>query len=97
MPAHRLSLITSWPVDGVRVAPKHLGRLRSQVAVVRALADEVDRLSRAGDADAPGDQLVEEMARLGCRLLETAGTLAEAQPAEDSVVVALRSPSTTRA
>ena len=65
-----------------------LERLRSQTAVVRALVDHVEHLSRARDADATADRLIEEIARLGCRLLETAETLAEWQHPEDSGVFA---------
>jgi hypothetical protein len=60
--------------------------------VVRALADRIEHLSRAGDADEIGDQLIEEMARLGCRLLEAAGSLAGATHLEDSGTFA-RAPS----
>jgi hypothetical protein len=75
--------------DGRLEAELRLGRLRSQAAVVRALADHVEHLSRAGDSDGIGDQLIEEMARLGCRLIEAAGTLAGSHP-EDSGVFARR-------
>jgi hypothetical protein len=70
--------------------PKHLplAALRSQVAVVRALADEVDSLSRLGDADGLPDQLIEELARLGCRLLDQASVLAGTVRPEDSGVFA---------
>jgi hypothetical protein len=63
-----------------------LVNLRSQAAVVRTLADQVEQLSRAADFDGLGGQLVEEMARLGCRLLEAAAALADASPVEDSGV-----------
>lgn len=69
-------------------AELRLGRLRSQVAVIRALADHVERLSRVEGADGVGDQLIEEMARLGYRLIEAAGTMAGSQPPEDSGVFA---------
>jgi hypothetical protein len=62
--------------DGQLVAELRLTRLRSQVAVVRALADHVDYLARPADAEGLGNQVVEEMARLGCRLLEAAGAFA---------------------
>ncbi len=91
MPAPILSLVTSGSGDDGRTPAKHLGPLRVQAAVIRALADEVECLSRAGEADGLGDQLIEEMARLGCRLLETAGTLATPPPPEDSGVFARRS------
>lgn len=51
-----------------------IARARSQVAAARALVDQVDRLSLATDAHG----LVEGMARLGCRLIEVAGSLAHA-------------------
>ena len=60
--------------------------LRAQVAFVRTLADQVEQVSRAADVDALGTQMVEEMARLGCRLLEAAAALADASPVEDSGV-----------
>jgi hypothetical protein len=78
--------------DGRLVAELRLARLRSHAAVVRTLADQVEYLSRSGDADGIGDQLIEEMAQLGCRLLETAAALARSQAAEDSGVFA-RGPS----
>jgi hypothetical protein len=74
--------------DGRLVTELRLARLRSQTAVVRALADQVEYLSRAGDADGVGDQLIEEMAQLGCRLLEMAGTLARSRVPADSGVFA---------
>ena len=75
--------------DGPSPAEAHLGRLRSQVAVVRALADAAECLARPG-AEGVGEQLIEEMARLGCRLLESAGALAGEPRPEDSAVFARR-------
>jgi hypothetical protein len=49
-------------------------------------AAPLEHVLPAADADGLGVQIVEVMARLGCRLLETAGALSEAPPAEDSVV-----------
>src|SRR5580658_10455672 len=43
--------------------------IREQVAVVRAFADEVERLTFGGRMCGPYEQLVEELARLGCRIL----------------------------
>ena len=63
-----------------------LARVRSQVAVIRTLADHVEALARVGDASAIAEQLIEEMAHLGCRLLETAGALAAPSHPEDSGV-----------
>jgi hypothetical protein len=75
--------------DGASPTETHLGRIRSQVAIVRALADAAECLARPG-AEGVGDQLVEEMARLGCRLLESAGALARDPRPEDSAVFARR-------
>jgi hypothetical protein len=91
MPAPILSLVTSGSGDDARTPAKHLGPLRVQAAVIRALVDEVECVSRVGDAEGMGEQLIEEMARLGCRLLEAAGTLAAPPPPEDSGVFARRS------
>jgi hypothetical protein len=67
----------------IRNAVDHrLVRLRSQVAIIRTLADDVD--AGTVDAGAMADQVIEEMARLGCRLLEMAATLATAAAPEDS-------------
>jgi hypothetical protein len=77
------------PYDGGSPAlERRCQRIRSQVAVIRALADHAEGLSRTVDADAVADQLVEEMARLGCRLLEAAASLATPAPPEDSGVFA---------
>jgi hypothetical protein len=67
-----------------------LARLRAQVAVVRALADHVEYLARPGDTDGLSKQVIEEMARLGCRLLEAAGALVGSPCPEDSGVYALK-------
>jgi hypothetical protein len=60
----------------LRDAKRRLGRLISQVAVVRALADNVEALARPAASGGLDGQLVEEMARLGCLVLETAASLA---------------------
>jgi hypothetical protein len=52
-----------------------LARLRAQAAVVRSLADFIDDVPRRGDVDGLGKQLIEEMARLGCLLLEAAASM----------------------
>jgi hypothetical protein len=72
--------------DGPLAAEARLVNLRSQVAIVRMLADQVEQLSRAADVDGLGAQLVEETARLGCRLLDAAAALAGVSPVEDSGV-----------
>jgi hypothetical protein len=55
--------------DGPLLTELQLIRLRSQAAVVRALADQVEQLSRAADAEGLSLQLIEEMVRLGRGLL----------------------------
>jgi hypothetical protein len=50
--------------------------VRSQTAVVRALLEEVERLDPATSGGL-SEQLVEELARLGCRILETSAELAK--------------------
>jgi hypothetical protein len=90
MPVNFPSLLMPRSGDDTQAFAKHLGRLRSHAAIVRTLADEVECISRAGDAEGLGEQLVEEMARLGCRLLETAATLTESLPPEDSGVFGRR-------
>lgn len=46
-----------------------------QIAIVRALLDEMERLERASNPQMIADQLVQELERLGCRTLEVAATL----------------------
>ncbi len=67
-----------------------LVRVRAQVAIIRTLADQVEALSRVGDASALAEQIIEEMAGLGCRLLETAAALAGPPAPEDSGFFARR-------
>jgi hypothetical protein len=68
------SLSTLESNDDDRLAAElRLGRLRAQVAIVRAIADEVDRIVRPSDIDGLGEQIITEVARLGCQLLESAG------------------------
>lgn len=49
--------------------------VRKQTAVVMALADELEHLAPWRPTSTLRQQLVEELARLGCRILETAATL----------------------
>ena len=93
MLAHMPSLAALESADDDRLGVElQLARLRSQVAVVRTIADEVEHLMRPRDADGVRAQLVEEMARLGCRLLEAAASLTEPPRSGDSGVFA-RGPS----
>jgi hypothetical protein len=87
MPSH-IPFLAGPLDDGGPALERRCLRIRSQVAIIRALADHADALSRTVDADAVADQLVEEMARLGCRLLEVAASLATPPPPEDSGVFA---------
>jgi hypothetical protein len=59
--------------DGRLAAELRFGRLRSQVAVVRAVADQIEHLVGLEDTSGLGEQLTDEMAQLGRRLLEAAG------------------------
>lgn len=56
--------------------------VRGQAAFVRALLDELERISPAGKEGAFSAQLVEELARLGCRCLEAATALSAVVPDE---------------
>jgi hypothetical protein len=71
-------------------AELQLARLGPQVAVVRTIADEIEHLARPSDAEGLREQLREEMARLGCRLLAVAASLSGPPRPEDSGVFARR-------
>ncbi|HEV3194130.1 MAG TPA: hypothetical protein VGY54_26680 [Polyangiaceae bacterium] len=53
---------------------------------MRTIADHIERFAQQVDADELTSQLIEEMARLGCRLFELAAPMARAPRAEDSGV-----------
>jgi hypothetical protein len=59
-----------------------LSAVRSQVAVARALLDELERAASPADASAIGEQVTVELSRLGCRVLEAAAALAKATGTE---------------
>ena len=63
------------PFDNPLAAELRLARLRAQVAILRALADHIDDVARPRDADGLSSQLIEEMTRLGCRLIEAAASM----------------------
>jgi hypothetical protein len=77
--------------DGQLTAELRLARLLAQVAVVGALTDHIEQLARPGDADGVSGQLIEEMARLGCRLLEAAAWMTRSPQSEDSGIFPRRS------
>ncbi len=62
-------------------ARRDFGGLRREVALARALLDEVERLAPAGCEAAIDAQTIEELTRVGCRLIETAAALAEGSEA----------------
>jgi hypothetical protein len=61
--------------DDLLTAELRLVRLREQVAVVRTIADHVEHFAEPQNADGFSEQVLEEMARLGCRLLEAAAAM----------------------
>ena len=86
MPATIPSLAALQSNDEGKLASEfRLARLRSQLAVVRSVADHLEHLTCSEDIACLGDQLREEMALLGCRLVEAAETLAEPRPHESGV------------
>jgi hypothetical protein len=68
---------SSAPADrNLRAKPLPLAPVRSQAAVVRMMVAELE--SAPADAEeSMREQLTEELARLGCRLLETAAAVAQ--------------------
>lgn len=54
-----------------------LQAVRGQAAFLRSLLDEVERLTPGAVGDGIADQVVEEIARLGCRSLEAAAELTQ--------------------
>jgi hypothetical protein len=53
--------------DDVRLAAElRLARLRMHAAVIRALADHIDRVAESGDVNDLRERLTEEKARLEC-------------------------------
>jgi hypothetical protein len=63
------------PSTGGRADRHAVSRVRGQIACARALLDEVDRCASPGLEGAASEQLVEELARLGCACLELASAL----------------------
>ncbi|MBX3234165.1 MAG: hypothetical protein KIT84_40130 [Labilithrix sp.] len=55
--------------------PTSVSGVRSQIAFVRTLLDEVERATKSSTTEPLSEQVVEELARLGCRCLELAAML----------------------
>ncbi len=75
-----------------RLLHQELGGLavRRQTAVVRALLDQMECLSALSAIEGLRAQLVEELARLGCTILEAAATLSsQTEPAPASGTLAI--------
>jgi hypothetical protein len=70
-PQHLSPLLAIHPSPAARA----LDNVRSQAAFARALVDEVERVLPHRERDLVRAQLVEELARLGCQLLDAASTL----------------------
>jgi hypothetical protein len=84
MPAPLPSLSALESGDSGRLSAELLlARLKSDATVVLTLADAA-ALANARRAEGLLDPIIEEMARLGCRLLEAAGALAKSTRLEDN-------------
>jgi hypothetical protein len=59
---------------------RSLAHVRSQAAFVRSLLDEVERVTASVPPGLVSAQLIEELARLGCRFLEVASDLTRSVP-----------------
>jgi hypothetical protein len=71
-------------LSAARWPPDHVTSLRRHAAVIRALLDELERALPLPSASPLSDgaiavheQLVEELGRVGCRLLECAASLSD--------------------
>jgi len=86
------SLASLEATDEIQLSAElNLARLRAQVAIVRALTDQVEKAVHVAEVDDLRERIVEEMARLGCRLFEAAAAMAGSRRREDSGVF-LRQP-----
>lgn len=65
---------------------RYVSRVRSQAAFVRALLDELERVSPPSADDTVSEQLIEEIARLGCRCIEIAGALTAVVDAQQRTI-----------
>jgi len=77
--AFALPSLSALHADDGRLLDQELRLLatRRQIAVVRAIADELERCVRgSGVLETLREQFIEELSRLGCRSLEAAAALA---------------------
>lgn len=62
--------------DDLLISELRLSQVRDHVEVARILLDEVERLvPRATSAAKPSEHVAEELARLGCKIVELATVL----------------------
>lgn len=87
MTAHSQSRDPGWFEHRSHDRPPGLEIVRDQVAIVRALTDELERVVPSSWAEhAISEQLLEEMTCLGQRILEIASALAGATERRSSIV-----------
>ena len=80
MTAHALPSLRALHAVDDRLLDQELRLLttRRQIAVVRAIADELERCLHGGSVlESLRAQFIEELSRLGCRSLEAAAALAK--------------------
>ncbi len=63
--------------DALTAEDFRVATVRRQMAVVRTLADEIERCLAPAEGEAVREQLVQELTRLGCRSLEAAVAMTE--------------------
>ena len=73
--------------DDARTLEHRLSELREQAAVVRTMADHVDHFAQPGNSDGFREQLIEEVTRLGCHLLEAAAAMTRKSPSDYRMIV----------
>lgn len=87
MVGHSQSQAPDWFDDPSLARAHGLTAIRDQVAVVRTLTDELERVVPSSWAEHPiSEQLIEEMTCLGHRILEIASALAGAAERQSSLV-----------
>lgn len=70
-------------MSAMRSPPHGWGSLRQQIAITRTLLDELeDSVPSSRLPEKPSVQIVEELIRLGCGVLDAAAVLAQRQEAE---------------